>query len=153
MKKIIIKLSAILLFSAFIGCVSSPPVPIIPKEPVVKTLRFSRNIQSMPPHKKPSTVEEHIKCGLFYFDQEKYKKAASEFTNGSKKIINKNNSLYRSCLLSASVCHLLNDDKNSFVKTFEAVQTSYSEYEWLVAKDDVQLKSLLRLYDELIKGM
>jgi len=115
-------------------------------------LRFKRPIKVTPPEKDPVTTDEHIRCGLFYFDQERFAAAANEFEKARKRISGRQNPLYRACLMSAAVCHLLADNKPAFMQTIKELKSTYNRYELIVVKDsDNRVKVLYELYDKLMK--
>ena len=95
---------------SFTGCATPKPKPEV-AFPVLKPaetirLHFKRPLIVRTPEKDPVTTDEHIRCGLFYFEQERFAAAANEFEKARKGISGRQNPLYRACLMSAGVCHL-----------------------------------------------
>ena len=145
-----------LLFLFLTGCAATNAKPkalsLECKPQKMVQLSFKRHIQVTPPKKNPVTAEEHIRCGLFYFNREKFIAAGGEFEKAKKKISGRQNSLYRACLMSAAVCNLLADNKPVFLKAIKELKTNYSRYELMIieGKDD-RVKTLLALYNKLMK--
>ena len=127
------------------------PAPTL--EPVKTVeLRFHKSIKTVTPAKEPDTVKEHIGCGLFLFDRERYEDAAVEFERACLDISGHQSPLYRTCLMSAAVCRLISNDKQAFFKNMRALKFSYNKYEWMDKKGrDDRLKALYDLYNEFIK--
>ncbi len=126
------------------------PLKDIPVETV--KLHFKRPFIAKAPGKNPVTAEDHICCGHFYFEQERFAEAAEEFEKARLRISEPQNSLYRACLISTAVCHLLTDNRTAFIETIRELKTTFNRYELLiVAKRDERVKALFSLYDEFIK--
>jgi len=148
--------AATLLCLFLIGCATTNATPeaLSPecKSLEIVQLRFKRQVKVTTPEKEPVTVEEHIRCGLFYFDQERFAAAANEFEKARKGISGRQNPLYRACLMSVGVCHLLADNKPAFIKTIKDLKSTYNRYELIVVKDsDDRVKVFYELYDKLMK--
>lgn len=146
----------ILLCLSLTGCATTKAKPealsLESKPPKILQLRFKRQIKVMTPEKAPVTVEEHIRCGLFYFDQERFAAAANEFEKARKRISGRQNHLNQACLMSAAVCHLLADNKPAFIKAIKDLKSNYNRYELIVVKDsDDRVKVFYELYDKLMK--
>ncbi len=146
----------ILLCLSLTGCATTKEKPealsLECKPPKIVQLRFKRLIKVTPPEKDPVTTDEHIRCGLFYFDQEKFVAAANEFEKARNGISGRQNPLYRACLMSAAVCHLLADNKPAFMQTIKDLKSTYNRYELIVVKDsDDSVKVLYELYDKVMK--
>ena len=104
------------------------------------------------PEHDPETVEEHIRCGLFYYNQEKFTEAADEFEQARHKISDSQTPIYRACLITLSVCHLLTDNKSRFIKTAQDLKSTYNRYELMVIENkDERVKAIFNLYDEFMK--
>ena len=148
--------AATLLCLFLTGCATTnaKPEALSPecKSLEIVQLRFKRQVRVTTPEKEPVTVEEHIRCGLFYFDQERFAAAANEFEKARKRISGRQNPLYRACLMSAAVCHLLADNKPAFIKAIKDLKSTYNRYELIVVKDsDDHVKVFFALYDKLMK--
>ena len=115
-------------------------------------LHFKRPLLVWTPENDPATTEEHIRCGLFYFAQERFAASANEFGKARKKIFEDQNPLYRACLMSTATCHLLADNKQAFMQTIKELKATYNRYELIVVKDsDDRVNVLYELYNRLIK--
>ena len=83
-------IAVLVIFAILTGCSTSKPKtePIAPVYRPTETinLHFNRPLIIKMPVKDPATVEEHIQCGLFYFDQTRFGDAASEFEKAREKI-------------------------------------------------------------------
>ena len=148
--------AVILIFLFLTGCATTnakPEALSLKCEPLkIVQLRFKRQVKVTTPEKEPVTVDEHIRCGLFYFDQERFAAAAGEFEKARKRISGRQNPLNRACLMSAAVCHLLADNKPAFIKTIKELKSTYNRYELIVVKDsDDRVKVFYELYDKLMK--
>ena len=113
---------------SFTGCATPKPKPEV-AFPVLKPaetirLHFKRPLIVRTPEKDPVTTDEHIRCGLFYFEQERFAAAANEFEKARKGISGRQNPLYRACLMSAAVCHLLADNKPAFMQTIKELKST-----------------------------
>ena len=149
-------IAASVLCIALTGCGTTKPkaevLPPVYKPAKTVELHFKRPMIVRTPQKDPSSVEEHIRCGLFYFDQESFVSAADEFKKACKRLQEPQNPLYRACLISAAVSHLLADDKPAFMKAIKELKSSYHRYQLMVIEDmDDRVKVLFGLYDELMK--
>jgi len=144
------------IFATLTGCAASKP-KTEPLAPVYRpaetiTLHFNRPLIIKMPVKDPATVEEHIQCGIFYFDQARFGDAASEFEKAREKIINLQNPLYRECLMSSSISHLLSDNKPAFIEKVRELKATYTRYELMViANRDERVKAIFDLYDQFMK--
>jgi len=152
--KIIISYTLCLVF---ISCVSSSNYKDYGyKEYYIEqeaTIQFNKNIKISPPRKKPESVEEHIRYGLYNFEQSNFKKAALEFEFASEKIPDNKNNLFRKCIMSSLICHLLSGDSDAFFETYKNIQLSYNDYEWIAEMEtDLKLKNIVQLHDQLIKN-
>ena len=147
-------LMVMVLFLSLIGCSTPRPMPLPPAYTPANAvnLHFKRPLIIKTPDASPVTVEEHIGCGLFYFDQERFAEAADEFEKARREIGHPWNDLNRACLMSAATCHLLTDNKESFVKTVEELKCTYSSYQLItIEKRDCRVKAIFDLYDEFMK--
>ncbi len=145
---------AMLLFSSLMGCSTPKPKPLPPTYKPAETadLHFKRPLIIETPERDPVTIEEHIRCGLFYFDQERFAEAADQFDKARQRISDHYKGLYRACLLSMATCYLLSNNKAAFVKTIREVKSNYTEHELLVVeKNDERVRVIFNVYDELMK--
>ena len=138
------------------GCITSKPKPveIAPAYNPVEAinLHFNRPLIIRMPEKDPVTVEEHIRCGLFYFEQEKFQEAADEFEKATQTVTDPQNPLYRECLMSLATCNLITDNKAGFIKTVRKIKSSYTTYEiTVIERRDRHVKAIFDLYDEFMK--
>ncbi|MFH1624845.1 MAG: hypothetical protein ABID54_06785, partial [Pseudomonadota bacterium] len=77
---------------------------------------------------------------------------AEEFERARQRISEPQNSLYRACLISSAVCHLLTDNRDSFVKVIRELKATFNRYELLVVEQQGErLKALFGLYEEFLK--
>ena len=146
--------AATMLYLPLAGCATSKPKPLPPAYRPAETvnLHFKRPVAIRMPEHNPVTVEEHIRCGLFYFDQERFAEAADEFEKARREIGHPWNDLNRACLMSVATCHLLTDNKESFVKTVEELKCTYSSYQLItIEKRDCRVKAIFELYDKFMK--
>ena len=147
-------LLAMVLFFSLMGCSTAKPTPLPPAYRPADTvnLHFKRPLIIKTPDAGPATVEDHIRCGLFYFDQERFAEAADEFEKARIGIGHPWNDLNRACLMSVATCHLLTDNKEAFVKTVEELKCTYSSYQLItIEKRDCRVKAIFELYDEFMK--
>ena len=147
-------IAAILFFVT--GCAASKPKPkpFVPAYKPAETinLNFKRPLIVKTPDHDPETVEEHIRCALFYYDQEKFLEAADEFEKTRQKISDPQTPIYRACLVSLAVSQLLTDNKPGFVKTVQDLKSTYTKYELMVIENkDQRVKALFNLHDEFMK--
>jgi len=145
-----------LVFLSLSGCAATKPNPggLMPvygsSEPV--NLRFERPINIPTPEKEPNTVEEHIRCGLFYFDRERFTEAAEEFGKAREMISESENNIYRACLISAAVSHLMVDNREAFITAVKELKSTYSNYQLIVIEErDRRVRALFKLYDNFIE--
>lgn len=149
-------IAATVLCVSLISC-ATPKTKLDVVPPVFKPaerirLHFKRPLIVRTPEKDPVTTDEHIRCGLFYFDQEQFVAAAGEFEKARKGISGRQNPVYRACLMSAAVCHLLADNKPAFMQTIKELKSTYNRYELIVVENsDARVKVLYELYNELMK--
>ena len=135
------------------GCsmLRSDPEPLAPvyyPEEVI-SVHFKRPLVINTPKKDPVTVKEYIRCGLFYFEQGRFVDAAGSFEKARKGIDEPWAPLYRSCLVSQAVCHLLTDDRVAYMRTIKEIRSTYTSYELMVVEQqDLQMRTLLGLYQE-----
>lgn len=130
--------------------VAETPLNEVPVETV--RIYFKRPFVAGTPAHDPVTVEEHIRCAHFYFEQARFEEAAEEFDRARQRIREPQNALYRACLISSAVCHLLTDNRDSFVKTIQELQSTFNRYELVVIeKRDERLKALFELYKEFLR--
>lgn len=138
------------------GCASSKAktealLPVYEPAETIK-LHFKDPLITKTPEQDPATAEEHIRCGLFYFDQERFVDAATQFEKAGQRISDRQNQLYRACLMSAAVCQLLADDKPAFMEAVQELKSSFSRYELLVIEGkDERVKAIFGLYDAFLK--
>jgi len=146
--------AATMLYLSLAGCSTSKPKPLLPAYRPVETvnLHFKRPLIVQTPERDPVTVEEHILCGLFYFDQERFAEAADEFEKARRGIGHPWNNLNRVCLMSAATCHLLTDNKEAFVKNVDELKCTYSSYQLItIQKRDCRVKAIFDLYDQFME--
>ena len=146
--------AATMLYLPLAGCATSKPTPLPPAYRPADTvnLHFKRPLIIKTPDASPVTVEEHIRCGLFYFDQERFAEAADQFEEAQQRINDRRNPLNRACLISTAVCHLLTDNKPGFIKAAKELKSSYTQYELVaIEKMNGQVKAIFDLYDEFMK--
>ncbi|MDP2646312.1 MAG: hypothetical protein Q8P24_15345 [Desulfobacterales bacterium] len=138
------------------GCAASKPKP----KPLVRAyqpaetikLHFEKPLIVKTPAHDPQTVEEHIRCALFYYDQGRFSEAADEFGNALQKISDHQTPLYRALLIGSAVCQLLTDNKPGFIKTVQDLKSTYTKYELMVIENkDRRVKAIFNLHDELLK--
>jgi len=144
--------AATLLYLSLTGCTTAKPLPPAYRPVETVSLHFKRPLIIKTPERDPITVEEHILCGLFYFDQERFAEAADEFEKARIGIGHPWNNLNRACLMSAAICHLLTDNKEAFVKTVDELKCTYSSYQLItIQKRDCRVKAIFELYNEFMK--
>ena len=145
---------AMLLFSSLMACSTPKPKPLPPTYKPAETadLHFKRPLIIETPERDPVTIEEHILCGLFYFDRERFAEAADEFEKARRGIGHPWNNLNRACLMSEATCYLLTDNKEAFVKTVDELKCTYSSYQLItIQKRDCRVKAIFELYNEFMK--
>jgi len=117
-----------------------PPPPELPK---AVSFRFPQPLVIATPAGDPATAQEHIQCGLFYFEHCRYEEAAREFSSARSRITDPRNSLNRDCLVSEAVCYLLADNKPAFVGAVNALRATYTHYELMaIEHQNLRLKAL-----------
>ena len=151
-------LTAIIAAMLFLltGCAASKPKPkpLVPAYKPAETinLNFKRPLIVKTPDHDPETVEEHIRCALFYYNQEKFNEAVDEFEKARQKLSDPKTPIYRTCLISLAVSNLLTDNKPEFIKTVQNLKLTYTRYELMVIENkDQRVKAIFNLYDEFMK--
>lgn len=145
---------------AFSGCAAAPPMKAdsnlsmtgasATKSPV--TIHFGTPLIVRFPKNEPVSVEDYIRCGLFLFDECRYKEADEAFKKAREKIADPPGDLFRACLISSAVCELLLNDKARFVNTVRVLKSTYNPYELLYVKRyDPRCEVIFNLYDKFIQ--
>jgi len=141
-------LAALLTFVSFapIACAKKPvvvPEPPAPEPPKAVSFRFPQPLVVETPAGDPTTAQEHILCGLFYFEHGRYEEAAGEFSLARARITDFRNRLSRDCLVSEAVCYLLTDNKAAFVQAVNTLRATYTHYELMaIENQDRRLRAL-----------
>lgn len=148
--------AVMVLYVILTGCATSKSkpeaLPLVYNPGETINLDFRSPLIIKTPEQDPVTTEEHIRCGLFYFEQERFGDAATQFEKAGQRISDGQNPLYRACLMSAAVCQLLADDKPAFMKAVQELKSSFSRYELLVIEGkDERVKAIFGLYDAFLK--
>jgi len=144
-----------LIYLGLNGCATVKPdgERDLNRVPETVDIRFRRPLVVKTPEGDPVTVEERIRCGLFYFEKDRFAEAAGQFDMARKGIADHDNPLYRACLMSMAACYLLTDDRAAFVKTVRELRSTYTEYQLIaMEKRDPGMRTLLRLSDEFVKS-
>lgn len=148
--------AALCTYLLLAGCAAKRPKPVAftPLPPLARPvdLRFESPLVVTVPKQDPVTAEEHIRCGLFYYDQQRFQEAAKEFGMAGSRIVDPHNPLYRDCLLSKAICDLNLDDKPAFLKDIRELKTAYTKYDLVVVKQrDERLRVVFELYDRIMQ--
>lgn len=149
---IVLVITACLIFS---GCSFLQPEPVQEKIiPLSFSIKFKAPIIVKTPLGEPGTVKEHILCGLFYFDHQRFKQASNEFEQASKLINNQDTGIFRACLASEAICHLLSNNKAAFTANVEQLKSTYSKYELINTKlKDSRNDAILNICCDIKKEM
>lgn len=145
-----------LLLAAVLAVVSFAPMacakkPVIAEPPPSATpeavsFRFPQPLAVATPAGDPTTAQEHIQCGLFYFEHCRYEEAAGEFSSARSRIRDPRNALSRDCLVSEAVCYLLADNKPAFMGAVNALRATYTHYELMaIEHQNLRLKALTEI--------
>jgi len=139
----------IIVFMAGCSILRSDPeslTPVYHPEKVI-SVHFGRPLIIQTPKRDPVTVEEYIRCGLFYFEQGRFAEAAGAFEKAKEGIRDPWTPLYRSCLVSEAICHLLTDNRSDFTKAVKEIRSTYTAYELMViGQQDPRMNTLFGLY-------
>ena len=142
-------LLSVLFLSIYLGlvsCATKKPIPQPPasEPPRTVSFRFAPSLVVSAPAGEPATVREHVRCGLFYFQHNRYEEAAKSFQAARGPILDPANDLSRQCIVAEAVCQLLSDNKPAFVKTVNALKATYNKYELMtVEQRDSRMKALM----------
>jgi len=141
------------------GCASPRKIVTLDKipvrsdmNPVALTIKFDDPPRLVLPNGEPESVEDYIRTGMFWAKRDNYGEAAIAMERAAGIINSPANELYRTCLLSASVCHLLTGDKSGFARIFDRFKRTYNRYEWInMSESRREVRELMLLRDGFIR--
>ena len=145
----------VFFFMTLTGCMFSKSEPV-PLEPVPINriqLKFGSPLSIGTPVIGPSSVKDHILCGLFYFDHTRFEEASEEFKKAYQAIPDSRNRLYQRCVSARTVCLLLSGDRDGFNEEVQKLKSTYTNYELMAIESiDQHAEAIFEIYKDFQKN-